>query len=474
MGGFFGAVSKTDCSLDVFFGVDYHSHLGTICGGMAMHDADGRFSRSIHNIQNTPFRTKFEPDLPELAGNAGIGCISDTDPQPVLIRSHWGTYAITTVGRVSNLEELTRACINKNGGHFSMLDNGRINTSELVAAIINQYDSFAEGIRQVQEQIDGTMSILILTEQGEIIAARDLVGRLPVSIGKKEGAMCASFEPFAYQKLDYEMVKELGPGEIVKLSPDGYEVLMPAREQMKICGFLWTYYGYPNATYEGVNVEQMRYRDGALLAKQDRELGLVQNLDYVCGVPDSGVPNAIGYANESHLPFARAFIKYTPTWPRSFMPTQQSVRNQVARMKQILVRELIHDKKLLFVDDSIVRGTQLRETADLLHEYGAKELHMRSACPPIMYGCKYLNFSRNTSDNDLIARRTILDLEGPEGEQYIAEYADPKCERGRCLRETIGKQLHLTTLEYQSLPNLLTAIGLDSCKVCTYCWSGKE
>ena len=474
MGGFFGAVSKRDVALDIFFGVDYHSHLGTRRGGMIMFDADDGFQRQIHNIENTPFRTKFEDDLHKFHGCSGIGCISDTDPQPLLVRSHLGLYAITTVGIINNAEELVEQYFSDHGHQFMAMSSGKVNATELTAALINQKDDLVSGILHAQEMIEGSMTLLILTSQGEIIAARDALGRLPVLIGKGDEGHCVSFESFAYHKLDYQDAYELGPREIVRITADGYETLSPAGEKMKICGFLWTYYGYPNSNYEGKNVEIMRYRNGEIMARDEIELGTHPDVDYVAGVPDSGIPHAIGYANESHAKFARPFVKYTPTWPRSFTPTDQKVRNQVAKMKQIPVPELIEGKKLLFVDDSIVRGTQLQETVDFLYESGAKEVHMRSACPPIMYSCKYLNFSRGNSDMDLLARRTIQELEGDEGQKHLEEYADNTTERGKCLLKTICDKFGFDSLGYQSLDGVLEAIGLDRDKVCTYCWNGKE
>ena len=454
--------------------MDYHSHLGTRRGGMALYDARcDSFQREIHNIENTPFRTKFEKDLHELHGCSGIGCISDTDPQPLLVRSHLGMYAISTVGIINNAEELVNTYFSDHGHQFMAMSSGKVNASELTAALINQKDSFVEGIRHAQEIIDGSMTILLLTRDG-IIAARDKLGRLPVLLGKKEDAHCVSFESFAYHKLGYEDAYELGPQEIVRITADGYETLSPAGDKMKICGFLWTYYGYPNSNYEGVNVEVMRYRNGEIIARDEILKGNLPKVDYVAGVPDSGIPHAIGFANRSGKPFARPFVKYTPTWPRSFMPANQDVRNQVAKMKQIPVPELIEGKKLLFVDDSIVRGTQLRETVEFLYESGAEEVHMRSACPPIMYACKYLNFSRGNSDMDLLARSVIQELEGDEGQEHVEEYADSSTERGQCLLKRICEKMGFDSLGYQSLDGVLEAIGLDRDKVCTYCWNGKE
>ncbi len=473
MGGFFGAISKRDCVLDLFFGVDYHSHLGTRRGGMAVYDSAGGFQRQIHNIENTPFRTKFEKDIIDFHGTSGIGCISDTDPQPLLVRSHLGLYAITTVGIINNAEALVESYFTRHGHQFMAMSSGKVNATELMAALINQKDSLAEGIRHAQELIDGSATVLILTQDG-IIAARDKLGRLPVLIGKSPDGCCVSFESFAYHKLGYEDAYELGPREIVRVTAEGWETLSPAGDKMRICAFLWTYYGYPNSNYEGVNVEVMRYRNGEIMARDEIARGLLPKVDYVAGVPDSGVPHAIGYANRSGKPFARPFVKYTPTWPRSFMPANQDVRNQVAKMKQIPVPELIEGKKLLFVDDSIVRGTQLRETVEFLYSCGAEEVHMRSACPPIMYGCKYLNFSRSNDQMELLSRRIVQELEGGEGQAHLSEYADSATERGQCLLHAICHKLGFSSLGYQSLEGLLEAIGIDRDKVCTYCWSGKE
>ncbi|HJC12234.1 amidophosphoribosyltransferase [Agathobaculum sp.] len=473
MGGFFGAVSKQDCVLDIFFGVDYHSHLGTRRGGMILYDQERGFQRQIHNIENTPFRTKFEKDLADFSGCSGIGCISDTDPQPLLVRSHLGLYALTTVGIINNAEELVARYFSDHGHQFMAMSSGKVNSTELVAALINQADDIVSGILHAQELIDGSLTVLVLTKDG-IIAARDRLGRLPVLIGQNEDGCCVSFESFAYHKLGYEDAYELGPREIVKVTADGFETLSPAGKDMRICAFLWTYYGYPNSNYEGVNVEVMRYRNGEIMARDDKKRGLAGDVDYIAGVPDSGVPHAIGYANECGKPFARPFVKYTPTWPRSFMPANQKIRNQVAKMKQIPVPELIEGKKLLFVDDSIVRGTQLRETVEFLYESGAKEVHMRSACPPIMYGCKYLNFSSSNSEMELLARRTVQELEGDEGQKHLEEYADANTERGQCMLKSICEKFGFSSLGYQSLDGLLEAIGLDRDKVCTYCWNGKE
>ena len=474
MGGFFGAVSKRDCILDVFFGTDYHSHLGTRRGGMAAYDPALGLQREIHNIENSPFRTKFDGILNEMKGTSAIGCISDTDPQPLLIRSELGTYAICTIGIINNAETLLRQYLSFSGGHFEAMSGGKVNSNELISAMIDQKSSFAEGIRFAQDMIEGTASILILKDDGHLIAARDKLGRLPVILEKNEDGFCVTFEDYAGEKLGYSFCRELGPGEIVELTAEGETVLAEPRKKKKICAFLWSYYGYPTSCYEGKNVEVMRYRNGRIMAKADKENGIAQDIDYVGGVPDSGTPHAIGYANESGVPFARPFIKYTPTWPRSFMPSNQSERNMVAKMKQIPVDELIRDKKLLFVDDSIVRGTQLRETVEFLYESGAKEVHMRSACPPIMYGCKYLNFSSSNSEMELLARRTVQELEGDEGQKHLDEYADASTHRGQCMLKTICEKFGFDSLGFQSLDGLLDAIGIDRDKVCTYCWSGKE
>lgn len=473
MGGFFGIASREDCLLDVFFGVDYHSHLGTRRGGLAAYDKEIGLQRKIHSIENSPFRTKFEHIFEEMKGTSAIGCISDTDPQPMLIRSKLGTYAISTVGIINNAEQLIKLCLDLPGGYFDAMTGGAINTTELVAALINQKEDFASGIAYAQSIIEGTCSILLLTSDGSIIAARDKVGRLPLLVGKGEGGYAVSFESFAYQKLGYTDEYELGPGEIVEITPDTLTRLKEPGKKKKVCAFLWSYYGYPTATYEGVNVEAMRCRNGEIMAAYDRENGFDAEVDYVGGVPDSGTPHAIGYSNESGKKFARAFIKYTPTWSRSFTPNNQTERNKVAKMKQIPVHDYIKDKNLLFVDDSIVRGTQLKETVDFLYENGAKSVHMRSACPPIMFGCKYLNFSRSTNNMELIARRVIMELEGEVGFEHIDEYSDGRTERGRALRREICKKFKFDSLEFQSLEGIIKAIGLPECDLCTYCWNGK-
>lgn len=473
MGGFFGAASEHDCVTDVFFGTDYHSHLGTRRGGMTAFSAERGFQRSIHSIENSPFRTKFENDAASMQGKLCIGCISDTDPQPILMRSKLGLYAVCSVGIIRNAQQLVQELLSSGCASFEAMSSGSINSGDLIGALISQKDSFTEGIRYAQERIEGTMNLIVLTEEG-ILCARDKDGRLPIIIGKRDDGYCCSLESFAFQKLGYYTHKELGPGEIVRLTARGCETLSPANGKLHICSFLWTYYGYPNAVYEGVTVETMRTRNGEIMAENDIQAGRLPDVDYVCGVPDSGTPHAIGYANRSGIPFARPFIKYTPTWPRSFMPTNQSMRNQVAKMKLIPVHELIEGKRLLFVDDSIVRGTQMRETVEFLYENGAKEVHMRSACPPIMYGCKYLNFSRSTSEMELIARQVIDAFEGAEGVAHLEEYSNSETERGRRLRDEICRRLKLTSLEFQSLPGTVKAIGKPSCGLCTYCWNGKE
>ena len=474
MGGFFGAVGKDSVISDVFFGTDYHSHLGTRRGGVAVYDEQRGIQRKIHNITNSPFRTKFENIYNEMEGTAAIGCISDYDPQPLLIRSSLGLYALCMIGIITNADELIDKYFKDNGGQFCAMNGGGVNSTELLSALINQKADFVSGIKFAQSVIEGTASILLLTSDGRIIAARDKLGRLPILIGKREDAFCASFESFAYKKLGFEDEKELGPGEIVEITANEVKTLSKPGEKMRICSFLWSYYGYPTSSYEGVNVEVMRCRNGAIMAESDNESGNNSNIDYVGGVPDSGTAHAIGYANQSGVPFARAFIKYTPTWSRSFMPTNQKDRNRIAKMKLIPVEDLIKDKSLLFVDDSIVRGTQMKETVDFLYEHGAKEVHIRSACPPIMFGCKYLNFSRATSDMELIARRVIMELEGEEGFEHIDEYINTKTERGKKLRDEICKKLKFASLEFQTLEGIIDAIGIDRECLCTYCWDGKE
>ena len=468
MGGFFGVVSKQDCVTDLFFGVDYHSHLGTRRGGMAVYSKEG-FERSIHNIENAPFRTKFERDVDEMHGNMGIGCISDNEAQPLLVRSHLGSYAITTVGRINNETELTERAMRSGRAHFLEMSGGKVNATELVATVIDEEQDLVSGLLHAQEVIDGSMSILLLTPEG-IYASRDRLGRTPIVVGQKGGATCVSFESFAYLNLGYHTLRELGPGEIVRITAEGVETLSPARKPMKICAFLWMYYGYPTSVHEGVNVEAMRCRNGEIMAKNDDH----STAESVAGIPDSGIAHAIGYANHSGIPFTRPFIKYTPTWPRSFMPVNQEMRNLVAHMKLIPVDELIRGKSLMFIDDSIVRGTQMRETVQFLYESGAKEVHIRSACPPIVYGCKYLNFSRSSSELDLITRRIMLEIEGNKALDHLEEYTVSASERYKEMIARIAKKLDFTTLGYQSREGMLEAIGLPEEQVCTYCWSGKE
>jgi len=466
MGGIFGVASKEDCIQDLFYGTDYHSHLGTRRGGLAAVNGDG-FTRYIHNIENTQFRSKFEDDILKMSGNQGIGCISDTAAQPLIIGSHLGNYAIVTVGIINNTQELVDAAFGRRTTHFLELEGGVINPTELIATLINQEATFEAGIRRAQEAIDGSCSLLLLTGDG-VYAARDLYGRTPVIIGAKDGSRCATMESCAFPNLGYNFEYELGPGEVVRLSPDGCESLVPPRDAMQICAFLWIYYGYPPSSYEGRNVEEVRNRCGAALARAD---GV--EVDMVAGVPDSGVAHAIGYANESRVPYTRPFIKYTPTWPRSFMPQTQEVRELVAQMKLIPVRELIQGKRLLFCEDSIVRGTQLRDTVQRLYDYGATEVHMRPACPPLVHSCKFLNFSRSRSVMDLAGRRAIREIEGPEvGEEALTEYANPCSGKYCAMVDRIRNRLNLTSLQYQTIPDMLEAIGLPKERVCTYCWDG--
>ena len=468
MGGFFGVASKEDCVFDLFFGTDYHSHLGTRRAGMAVYSRDYGFDRAIHNIENAPFRTKFDREANEMKGNLGIGCISDYEPQPLIVRSHHGTFSIATVGKINNTEEILSRLLFSSHIHFLEMSGGTINAPELVATIINQKENLVEGIQYAQEIIDGSMTILLMTPKG-IYAARDRLGRTPVAIGKKDNAYCVSFESFAYLNLGYTNVRELGPGEIAVITPEGAKTLVQPGKDMKICTFLWVYYGYPSSSYEGISVEKMRYNCGASMARRDHV-----STDIVAGVPDSGTAHAIGYANASGIPFSRPFIKYTPTWPRSFMPTIQSKRNLIAKMKLIPVRDLIQDRSMLLIDDSIVRGTQLRETTEFLYSSGAKEVHIRPACPPLLYGCKYLNFSRSTSEMDLITRRVIRDMEGEGRHVDLDAYADPESDRYQTMVENIGKQLNFTSLRYNRLDDMIDSVGIDRCKLCTYCWDGKE
>ncbi len=466
MSGFFGVVSKEDCVMDLYFGTDYHSHLGTSWGGMAVWRGNS-FNMSVHNIENTQFRTKFEAELPKIKGNMGIGCISDTEPQPLTVRSHLGQYAISTIGRINNLNEIADQAFSHQNIHLLETSRGAINPTELVSVIIDQEESFKEGLLKAQEMIEGSCSIMLLTPQG-IYASRDKLGRTPLIIGKKENSYCVSFESCAFTNLGYSFNYELGPGEIIRLTPDGIEKIAPPREKMRICAFLWVYYGYPSSTYEKMNVEVMRYRNGAAMAKNDNV-----EIDMVAGIPDSGVGHAIGYSNQSKIPFGRPFIKYTPTWARSFMPQNQDIRNLVAKMKLMPVPELIADKRLLFCDDSIVRGTQMRETVDLLYQYNAREVHIRSACPPLVFGCKYLNFSTSRSEMDLAARQAIIELEGKEPDS-LAEYCDPANEKYNSMVNCISKRLNFSTLKYQNLHDMIDAIGIGRDNICTYCWNGKE
>ncbi len=468
MGGFFGVASKKDCVFDLFFGTDYHSHLGTRRAGMAVYNKETGFERAIHNIENAPFRTKFDKDVNEMKGHLGIGCISDYEPQPLLVRSHHGTYAIMTVGKINNMDAIVKELFEAGHSHFLEMSGGDINATELVAAIINQKDNLIEGLQHAQEIIDGSMTIALLTPKG-IYASRDRLGRTPVVIGKKEDAYCISFESFAYLNLGYTDEKELGPGEIVIVTPEAVQTLSAPGKDMKICTFLWVYYGYPSSSYEGISVEKMRYNCGALLAKRDDV-----KPDNVAGVPDSGVAHAIGYSNESGIPFSRPFIKYTPTWPRSFMPTIQSQRNMIAKMKLIPVHDLIQDKSLLLIDDSIVRGTQLRETTEFLYQSGAKEVHIRTACPPLLYGCKYLNFSRSSSEMELITRRTIEAMEGNVANVNLSAYSNPDSPEYQEMVKRIGVQLNFTSLRFHRLDDMIESVGIDRCKLCTYCWDGKE
>ena len=471
MGGFFGVVStkNEDCLFDLFFGVDYHSHLGTRRGGMAVY-GNGKFNRSIHNIENAPFRTKFDRDIQEMKGSMGIGCISDYEPQPLMVRSHHGTYAITTVSRINNTDELVKTVFANGSSHFLEMSGGDINPTELVASLINQKENIIDGIKYALDAIDGSLTMLILTEKG-IYAARDKYGRTPLVIGKKDDAYCLAFEDFSYRNLGYSDYKELGPGEIDIVTPEGVKVLLPAGDKKKVCTFLWVYYGYPSSSYEGISVEKMRYNCGKALAKRDNVTP-----DIVAGIPDSGTAHAIGYSNASGIPFSRPFIKYTPTWPRSFMPTIQSKRDLIAKMKLLPVHDLIKGKSLLLIDDSIVRGTQLRETTEFLYQNGAKEVHIRPACPPLVFGCKYLNFSRSKSEMDLITRRVIARLEGTENppEEVLKEYTNPDSEKYETMLEEIRKELNFTSLRFNRLDDMLEAVGIPAENLCTYCWNGEE
>ena len=468
MGGFFGVASKEDCVFDLFFGTDYHSHLGTRRAGMAVYDRERGFDRSIHNIENAPFRTKFDKEVTEMKGNLGIGSISDYEPQPLIVRSHHGTYSIATVGKINNTEEILTKLLFSSHIHFLEMSGGTINATELVAPIINQKENIIEGLQYAQDLIDGSMTILLMTPKG-IYVARDKMGRTPVAIGKKENAYCISFESFAYLNLGYVSERELGPGEIVVVTPEGMRTLVAPGKDMKICTFLWVYYGYPSSSYEGISVEKMRYNCGASMAKRDDA-----SPDIVAGVPDSGTAHAIGYSNTSGIPFSRPFIKYTPTWPRSFMPTIQSQRNLIAKMKLIPVRDLIQDRSMLLIDDSIVRGTQLRETTEFLYQSGAKEVHIRPACPPLLYACKYLNFSRSTSEMDLITRRVIKEMEGDNKYVNLDAYSNPETPEFQAMVSRIGEQLNFTSLRYNRLDDMIDSVGIDRSKLCTYCWDGKE
>ena len=472
MGGVIGFAKKNDCVMDLFFGTDYHSHLGTKRGGLCVLEKDG-FNRSIHNIENAPFRSKFEEDIEEMEGNMGIGAISDGDPQPLTVYSRHGDFAITTVGRINNKEELIAELLKDRPSQFMAMSHGKINNTELVAAIVSTGRDIIDGIRKVQEKIDGSITMLILTEKG-MYAARDKYGRTPLIIGESEEGFCAASESFAFINLGYEYKRELGPAEIAFLTPESEETVGEAQEGMRICSFLWTYFGYPTSVYEGKNVELVRNRNGELLAELDGEM----DVDYIAGVPDSGVPHAQGYGNKSHIRYARPLIKYTPTWQRSFMPSNQKAREHVAKMKLIPIFKLINKKKFVLIDDSIVRGTQLMETVDYLHNNGAEEIHVRSACPPLLFGCKFHNFSRSISDLDLITRRTICELEGKPNEEItqeiLDEYVDASTEKHAAMVEAIRKQMKFDSLKFQTLENTKKAIGIDPCKLCTYCWDGKE
>lgn len=468
MSGFFGVASKEDCVFDLYFGIDYHSHLGTRRGGMVVYGEEG-FDRAIHNIENAPFRTKFDKDMQNMKGYFGIGCISDYEPQPLIVRSHHGTYAITTISKINNADELVKKLFDNGCSHFLEMSGGDINPTELIASLINSKENLIDGISYALEQVEGSVSILLMNHAG-IYAARDKYGRTPIVIGKKEGAYCATFENYAYKHLGYDDYKELGPGEVVVLTDKSCTTLVAPGNKMKMCTFLWVYYGYPASSYEGISVEKMRYNCGAKMAKRDNV-----KPDTAAGVPDSGIAHAVGYANESGVPFSRPFIKYTPTWSRSFMPTIQSQRKLVAKMKMLAVDDLIKDKSLLLIDDSIVRGTQLSETTEFLYQSGAKEVHIRPACPPLLYGCKYLNFSRSNSEMDLITRRVIAKLEGENvSDEVLKKYADPETEEYANMVEEIRKELNFTSLQFIRLDDMLESVGIDKCKLCTYCWNGEE
>jgi len=464
-----GVAAKDDCVFDLFFGVDYHSHLGTRRGGMVVYDDETGFERAIHNIENAPFRTKFDKDMQKMKGRLGIASISDYEPQPLIIRSHHGTYAITTVSKINNVEALEKELFDAGHTHFLEMSGGSINSTELVATLINQKANLIDGINYALEKVDGSLSLMLMNSDG-IYCARDKMGRTPIVIGKKIDAFCAAFESFSYKNLGYSDYKELGPGEIVVVTEKNCVTLCDPGKDMKICTFLWVYYGYPSSSYEGISVEQMRYNCGERMAQRDNV-----KPDIVAGVPDSGTAHAIGYANASGVPFSRPFIKYTPTWPRSFMPTIQSQRNLIAKMKLLAVEDLIRGKSLLLIDDSIVRGTQLRETTEYLFDAGAKEVHIRPACPPLVYGCKYLNFSRSSSEMELITRRVIERLEnGNVTDEVLKEYTDPDSEKYEKMVDEICKELKFTSLRFNRLDDMLDACGIDKCKLCTYCWDGKE
>ncbi len=474
MGGFFGVASKQDCVFDLFYGTDYHSHLGTRRAGLVVHDVEKGFDRAIHNIESSNFRPKFDKDILKMKGQLGIGCISDYEPQPLIVRSHLGTYAITTVGKINNSEELMWKLFNGTRAQFLEMSGGDINPTELTAALINQRDSFVEGIRYAQELIRGSMTMMLMTPEG-IYDARDRLGRTPVEIGGKEDGYCICFESFSFLNLGYHHVKELGPGEICFVTPEGIETVAKPFNKMRICTFLWIYYGFPASTYEGMNVEYARYECGKHLARRDMGRGY-DKPDIVAGVPDSGVAHAVGYSNESGVPYSRPFVKYTPTWPRSFMPTIQSRRDLIAKMKLVPIHELIENKSMLLIDDSIVRGTQLRETTEYLYKSGAKEVHVRPACPPLVFGCKYLNFSRSNSHGELITRRVIEKLEGTMDPEpgVMNKYLDPDSEEYATMLEEIRKQLNFSSLHYHRLDDMIEAIGIEPCKLCTYCWDGNE
>lgn len=486
MGGIFGVIAEEDISMDLFFGTDYHSHLGTRRGGLCVLQKDG-FSRAIHNIQNSPFRSKFEDELADMVGNAGLGSISDTDPQPLTVMNRFGEWALATVGRINNKKQIFEDIIGDSNGHMLSMSHGELNNTELVAALISEGEDIVSGIKIAQEAIDGSVTMLLLNKDG-LYAARDKNGRTPMIIGKSKTGYCAASESFAFINVGYEYERELGPGEIVRLSAKAAETVSPPGEKMRICSFLWSYFGYTTSIYEGRNVELMRNRNGKLMAEADGHM----DVDYVAGVPDSGIAHALGYANGSNAPYARPLIKYTPTWPRSFMPQNQRARNLIAKMKLVPVFQIIRGKKFVLIDDSIVRGTQLAETVSYLTENGAEEIHVRSACPPIMYGCKYLNFSRSVSDLELITRRCIMELEGigedcsanpcdiksdaavPISKEILDEYSNPTTEKYEKMVELIRIKMGFDSLKFQKLDRLIDAIGIDHCKLCTYCWDGKE